>query len=137
MQTFVVDTNIKICAEVLDRQRLGKQRVECLQILNALTGKSKGWVNHPAVRMWKGYESFLIKYGLSVCYAWKKRGYIDNCAPKIAHFRRFFVVRAQKPWWWGGEIHSTHRSALLRKNLPFYEKYGWDEDPNKEYYWPV
>lgn len=39
-------------AKILDYRRLGKQRVETWQVLLALGGKSKGWVNHPAVRMW-------------------------------------------------------------------------------------
>ena len=36
MQTFLVDRNMEKNAKILDRQRLGKQRVECLQILNCL-----------------------------------------------------------------------------------------------------
>lgn len=36
MQTFLPYSNFHLCAEVLDRQRLGKQRVECLQILRVL-----------------------------------------------------------------------------------------------------
>lgn len=36
MQTFLPYTDFKSCARVLDDKRLGKQRVECLQILKAL-----------------------------------------------------------------------------------------------------
>jgi len=52
MQTFLPYQNYSRCAEVLDNKRLGKQRVECLQILNALLDASKGWKQHPAVKMW-------------------------------------------------------------------------------------
>lgn len=38
MQTFVPFADLKRCAEVLDYKRLGKQRVETLQIMSALTG---------------------------------------------------------------------------------------------------
>ena len=54
MQTFITSIDFKLCARVLDRQRLGKQRVEVLQILQTLLGESTGWRNHPCVRMWKG-----------------------------------------------------------------------------------
>lgn len=70
MQTFLPYADFAKSAQVLDYRRLGKQRVECLQILNALTGKSTGWVNHPVVRAWKGHELSLCCYGLRVCTEW-------------------------------------------------------------------
>lgn len=48
MQTFLPYPSFAESARVLDRQRLGKQRVEVLQLLRALTGQTKGWANHPA-----------------------------------------------------------------------------------------
>ena len=69
MQTFLPYKSFEKTAECLDYRRLGKQRVEALQIFNALTGvptksgKSyTGWLNHPAVIMWKGYEEALLLY---------------------------------------------------------------------------
>ena len=41
MQTFLPYASFEESAKVLDRQRLGKQRVECLQIFNALAGDKK------------------------------------------------------------------------------------------------
>ena len=37
MQTFLPTKNIRTTAKQLDYRRLGKQRVECKQILNALS----------------------------------------------------------------------------------------------------
>lgn len=53
MQTFLPYTDPEKCARVLDNKRLGKQRVEAIQILNVLLGvtQTKGWRNHPAVKM--------------------------------------------------------------------------------------
>jgi len=62
MQTFLPYSSFIESVRCLDRQRLGKQRVEALQILNALNGKSKGWTNHPATKMWCGYEEALCLY---------------------------------------------------------------------------
>lgn len=62
MQTFLPYPDITLSAAVLDYKRLGKQRVEAMQILNALAGLKRGWTNHPAVRMWRGYEDGLAAY---------------------------------------------------------------------------
>ena len=53
MQTFLPYKDFTKSAKALDNKRLGKQRVEVKQILNALDGKSKGWTNHPATNMWR------------------------------------------------------------------------------------
>ncbi len=57
MQTFLPSANPVTSARLLDSKRLNKQILECYQILNVLSGKSKGggWRNHPAVLMWKRY----------------------------------------------------------------------------------
>lgn len=84
MQTFLPYRSFIESAKCLDNKRLGKQRVEVLQILNTLTGKSNGWSNHPAVRMWRGYERALCAYGLEVCEEWHyERGFKDTCWTKI------------------------------------------------------
>ena len=60
MQTFLPYKSFRKTALCLDNKRLGKQRVETLQILRALTGyynQSGAWLNHPAVKMWRGYEA--------------------------------------------------------------------------------
>ena len=46
MQTFLPYKSFNKSFKVLDYRRLGKQRVEAMQILNVLLGrrKTKGWV---------------------------------------------------------------------------------------------
>ena len=63
-------------------KRLGKQRVETLQILQTLTYGSK-WRNHPAVKMWDGYIPALVEYGVAICEEWLARGYKDTCLEKV------------------------------------------------------
>ena len=48
------------------RPRLGKQRVETLQILRAIELPDYGWANHPAVTMWRGRTPALVAYGLAM-----------------------------------------------------------------------
>ena len=62
MQTFLPYSDFNRSALALDRQRLGKQRVECKQIVLALGNPTYGWQNHPAVRMWRGHARVLCEY---------------------------------------------------------------------------
>ena len=65
-------------AKALDNKRLGKQRVEALQILRANLGLTKGWRNHPAAVMWRGHEGYLYLYTNAMCMEWRQRGFVDN-----------------------------------------------------------
>ena len=51
MQTFLPYPDFTASAAALDPRRLGKQRVEALQVLRGLTVAGYGWRHHPAVRM--------------------------------------------------------------------------------------
>lgn len=135
MQTFVPYSNIQQCAAVLDRQRLGKQRVETFQLLRTNCGLVNGWRNHPAAKMWLGHEAGLIAYGVAICDEWISRGYKDTCRDKILAFGE--ADFSDMPPWWGDKIiHSSHRSALLRKSPEWYSQYGWSDDPSVPYVWP-
>lgn len=108
-------TSFEQSAKWLDTRRLGKQRVECLQILKALTDPSYGWQNHPAVKMWRGYEYTLIYYGWTTCMEWTKRGYKDNCLDKILDFNIHCSHILNYPTWLTEDFASNHRSILLGK----------------------
>lgn len=134
MQTFLPYPDFAESARVLDRQRLGKQRVETLQLLKALAGETKGWVNHPAAQMWRGHENALVQYGIAVCDEWTARGYKDSCREKIAAYG--CGAPLVMPSWWGREdVHASHRSNLLRKDAKHYGQFGWSEPDNMEYVW--
>lgn len=141
MQTFLPYPDFQASAKCLDYKRLGKQRVEAYQILRALSGQSKGWVNHPATKMWRGYEVALAKYGAEMCKEWKARGYKDSLFYKFADYLVGHIDRDtltfQLPPWVGGSIHASHRSNLLRKDKKFYGKYGWVESDDLPYVWPI
>jgi hypothetical protein len=135
MQTFLPYNDFVKSAQVLDRQRLGKQRVETLQLLKALRGETKGWVNHPAAKMWAGYENCLVIYGVAICDEWIKRGYKDTCRDKILAYRDYNTAVVVPPWLGREDFHESHRSNLLRKDPDYYYKFGWIEPTNLEYVW--
>ncbi|MCT7355255.1 MSMEG_6728 family protein [Streptomyces sp. 15-116A] len=150
MQTFLPYPGFAESALVLDRRRLGKQRVEALQVLRGLIVPGYGWRRHPAVRMWTGYEEALVRYGLEVCRVWRERGHQDSCAATLvadlAAARPGTRVRDQRelaragelPPWLGDEsFHRSHRSALLRKDPDAYAEHFPGEPDDLPYVWPA
>ena len=134
MQTFLPLADFAASVQALDRQRLGKQRIEAIQILRTLQGKSKGWANHPAVRMWQGYEPALARYGLATCDEWLRRGYVDNCR---AEFAGVSQDNHRVPRWLGDEdFHRSHQSNLVRKFPAHYGPMFPDVPDDLPYVWP-
>jgi hypothetical protein len=137
VQTFLPLNSFRDSAAVLDRARLGKQRVEAYQIRRALAGekaaKPSGWQNHPAVRMWRGYEIALAFYQLTIMQEWESRGYrnIKLLKPIIPGPVRY------PPFMGDSDFHASHRSNLLRKNPDHYQQFDWAEPPDLPYVWPV
>ena len=123
MQTFLPYASFQKTAQVLDNKRLGKQRVETYQILRALTGTTKGWVNHPATVMWRGYEFALCQYGITMCVEWEYRGYRDTLLDKFAEYANQFD-NTGNPWWLGFQpLHISHQSNLYRKDAIHYKDF--------------
>jgi len=139
MQTFLPYPDFARSAAVLDYRRLGKQRVEALQILRTLLGVNDGWRHHPAVKMWKGYEVALADYAIVMCDEWKRRGYKDTCAEKITDLmKNSGYIAYVVPFWLGdAKFHESHRSNLLRKQPEHYRQYWPSLTTTLPYIWPV
>lgn len=136
MQTFLPYPDYAQSAACLDRQRLGKQRVEVLQLLTAIQSGG-GWANHPAARMWKHNVQSLLDYGLAVCDEWVQRGYKDTCVNKMLAFADDSHYWNAPAWLGDPAFHASHRSNLLRKDPLHYGTFGWTEPPDLPYVWPV
>lgn len=141
MQTFLPYPNFQKSAQVLDRQRLGKQRVEGLQILHCLLDiGSQRWQHHPAVKMWKGAEMALAHYVLEMCYEWTSRGYKDTVTQQVMQCLQLLVRRKRrymKPSWLGHiRFHRSHRSNLVRKQPQHYRQYFPRIKETLPYVWP-
>ena len=132
MQTFLPYKSFKNSLQSLDWRRLGKQRVEAHQILNVLLGRTqtKGWINHPITRMWKGYEPALQLYFNMCVEEWINRGYNNNMSHEVIDGDIIY------PSWLGNDLfHSYHRANLLRKDKEYYSKFMWNEDSSNPYCW--
>lgn len=129
MQTFLPYRSFTQTARCLDYRRLGKQRVEAMQILNALKDTDYGWQNHPAVSMWKPYQAALEQYHDAMIYEWIARGYKNN-------MKLFGTTFAVKPHWLSRRFCIAHRSNLLRKDFDFYSRYDWNVPDDLPYIWP-
>lgn len=142
MQTFLPYPDFTQSARCLDRARLGKQRVECLQIFraNSLTDPTVGWRNHPTTLMWRGYDQALASYALAICEEWTRRDYLST----ITHFFIDFLATCpdwtdacDPPWLGNAAFHASHRAALLVKDPAHYSQFGWAEEPKIDYWWPT
>lgn len=125
-------------AKVLDRQRLGKQRIETLQLIRASIDPTLGWRNHPARRMWEGHEFALVMYGLIVCEEWISRGYEDSVYKKIFYYTMDHDIKKSSrelPPWFDEAFHRSHRANLVRKDPDFYRPHFGDLPP-EDYVWP-
>lgn len=149
VQTFLPFSDFEQSARALDPKRLGKQRVEVIQIVRALTWPKYGWAHHPAVLMWKGHEEALGRYGLTCCEVWSETGNGDTCAATIASDLRplgIEKIRTQAelaeagalPAWLGdNDMHLGHQSSLLRKDPDWYGSRFPGVPDDLPYRWPV
>ena len=149
MQTFLPVADFAESARLLDSPRLGKQRVETLQVLRALELPDYGWASHPVVRMWRGRTPGLVAYGLAMVRVWRERGFADTTETLIGEFAPEVVGVLQSelaaagllPSWVGDkELHLSHRSNLMAKDPDFYrprftELFGPEPD-DLPYVWP-
>lgn len=155
MQTFLPYADFAQSAAVLDWKRLGKQRVETLQIMKALTtggGLHGGWSKHPASRMWMGNLGYLMMYQDAICREWTEvLGFRDTCRDKTHDllgtsaeglYQYMLLLAGSKvygevPWFIGDEeFHLGHQSNLIRKAPEIYRPIFGDDVPDDlEYKW--
>ena len=128
MQTFLPYADFAASAKALDFLRLGKQRLEALQIdgfldrierhdyfvCNKKTGKQQilGYLKHPTVKLWIGYRGALRHYFNTVLDEWVSRGYKNTM-----RYLSEDVGILYPPWVGDARTHASHRSNLLRKSL--------------------
>lgn len=209
LQTFLPYSDFEDSVASLDRQRLGKQRVETLQIMQTLLGvkvgnttrqeptgnfryvcfdddgsviddisaseierlislgydydevpitrtvhnpqghwsihvnSSGGWANHPAVRMWRGFEWLLMQYQIETCKEWTRRGYKDTCLDKtyfifnpFVHSGKIQCIDVLPTWLGDSDFHRSHQSNLVRKFPEHYRPQFPDVPDNLPYIWP-
>jgi len=156
MQTFLPYSDYFKSMECLDYSRLGNQVWREGIIL--IRG---GWENHPASKMWKGYEYHLGLYllsGLKILRIRNKKEY-NNVEFNIRNEMLRFENTGAPKWLGNENFHASHRSNLLRKAnealeksmnastnkmmlkymyiYKWYQQFNWLESPDLPYFWPT
>lgn len=141
MQTFLPHPNFTASARCLDDRRLGKQRVEAHQLLDACEGIG-GWSNHPAAKMWAGHRLALMLYRDVCIREWVRRGFNNSMHTLVFRSPESEVpphvpTIPMPPWLGRDDVHASHRANLTRKDPDHYGQFGWTEEPQEGYVWPV
>lgn len=140
MQTFVTHVNPNVTALELDRMRLGKQRVEAIQIARTLLGLSQGWRNHPAVKMWRGYEKFLVhNYIPAIMNRWISLKYKnEGCySHHLILSQMVSQVNIERPhWFFDDSFILSHKSNLIQKKPEHYQNLYPEVTSGLPYIWP-
>lgn len=130
MQTFLPYKDFDKSAQALDSKRLNKQILECYQILKVLSNKDPhaGWRNHPAVKMWRGYEHLLLDYTMSMVREAKTRGIktdknMDNIVSLINAYGIDWGFEI--PAWYEDDVKmkrltTSHKANLYKKDPTYY-----------------
>jgi len=136
MQTFLPYPDFRTSLDCLDNRRLGKQRLECKQLINAiekhtsLPSAKTAWFNHPACQQWIGFLPALKLYHDISIRVWRERGFNNT-------MQEFNEPCDDFPSWLGNpDFHASHRSNLLRKDPVHYGQFGWTEPHDLPYVWP-
>jgi hypothetical protein len=133
MQTFLAYPSFNESMQVLDDSRLGNQVYR-----EGMTLLRGNWPNHPASKMWRGYEDALALYLWAGVIELGKRGKDYDDRPWCIELRSKLTHSCPMPPWLGDKrVHSSHRANLLRKDPVWYGQFGWTEAPTEGYYWPV
>lgn len=151
MQTFVAFADFDHSASVLDNKRLNKQLLEGRQIYQIIAeNRTKGgWVNHPAVKMWRNYDNALFDYLLAIKIECNTRG-IETTKnwEAITTMHKNNWNRGSgtvlPPWWNDDRVHLSHRQNLYKKDPEYYAFFIEDSRLSAvsccekcNYFWPV
>lgn len=77
MQVFVPFVEPLKTAQCLDKKRLNKQIIECNQLLKAINGRTKAWINHPVTKMYSHPELLKYMQYYVKCLKYYKEGEIE------------------------------------------------------------
>lgn len=138
MQVFRPYIDWRRSAEVLDDKRLGKQRVECKQILNVILRRlnlindgRRGWLNHPVVLMYfnngRPYFRDLEGFFYACVEEWRRRGFRSSINLKdIEHLFAGIETSEGTPVTHVHEVE--YRRILLIKDIKHYIKVFTSEE---------
>lgn len=112
MQIFLPYPDVGTSLRILDKLRLGKQRVEAKQIIDSIQNGG-GWKHHPCIKMYRNYLEWLIRYYNFSLNEYKYRGGNNIKLTPLASVGAY----VQPTWLGENKFHLSHRSNLLRKAI--------------------
>jgi hypothetical protein len=137
MQTWITDYDFYKSASNLDTKRLGSQIYEGIHILaslldvnDKLVNPKRNVKNHPAAKLWIGYEKELLFYIHEHLWFWFGKNYSS-----IINYENYKILLHVLGWcsaktlnWITDNLIQTHRSALIQKNPDHYRRI-WPDCP--------
>jgi hypothetical protein len=148
MQTLFPYSSVPQSAACLRDADLQSQIAHSIIIIDTLheIEGSEGWLQHPAIAMWRGYEAQLCDYGLSMCEVGKTRGWnVGGSEERLEwHLGNITTVddfEMRKPPWMTDPnkmswLIRSHRSFLMGKDRRHYAKFRWNVPTGLPMYWP-
>jgi hypothetical protein len=127
MQTFLPFESFKLSISVLDYRRLGKQRVEAMQIINSLLDPEYGYKHHPIKLLWRNHIDALKLYHNMCLSEWESRGYVNNM--NYYDLPNEVIIPKFSP-----QLYQSHASNLLRKDYAYYSQF-LHGSADMEYVW--
>lgn len=121
MQSFIVTSDFKTNASLIDSKRAFKNVLENKQVLDVIVNKKKAWSNHPVTRMWRNHPMALFHYIESFWNECQSRGIAvhsnlyQECKNLVSKLDNQEIVLPD--WITRDDIHSSHRSRLLSKGF--------------------
>lgn len=116
MQVFIPHNSPLACAMVLDSKRFNKQILEVRQILTALSGHTKGYLNHPVTKMYASHQKWL-RYYLKTFEMYQQGNKM---------LARIYSKKADmcRPNWMTDDLCDQHKRRLYTKRPDLY--YQWE-----------
>ena len=126
MQVFIIGSPLET-AMCLDKKRLNKQIIECGQILKAIWGESKSWVNHPCTIQYRDNVKWLIAY--THC--------LESFFNNDIHKARIWNLYAMdnKPIFHTQDYFDNMKRRLYTKNHEHYKQWENLGESYENWYW--
>lgn len=123
MQVFVPFKEPLKTAQCLDKKRLNKQIIECNQLIKAITGESKAWINHPVTKMYSHPE--LLKYMRYYvqCLKYYKDGQIEMADNYSRMAVGYLEQTREAKSILTDEFCDQHKRRLYAKDPDFYKQF--------------
>lgn len=127
MQVFIIG-DILETAKCLDVKRFNKQIIEVRQIIKAINGETKAWVNHPCTIQYRRCVDWLYLY--LVVFKKYKEGDI-----KEATRFNYIAKRYVEPTWFTQDYFDNMKKRLYTKDHNHYKQFEYLGESYENWYW--